>query len=56
MVSALPWLGEISKSPLSTHCGHFHYAMDRRGIIVVFVGVILVFLLMFYSGMFMHGD
>ncbi len=30
--------------------------MRLRPAIVVLVGVVLVFVLMFYSGMFMHGD
>jgi hypothetical protein len=33
-----------------------HAAMDKRGVIVTLAGVILIFVLMFYSGMFMHGD
>ena len=28
----------------------------KRAVIFTFVGVILIFVLMFYSGMFMHGD
>ena len=28
----------------------------KRAVIFTLVGVILIFVLMFYSGMFMHGD
>jgi hypothetical protein len=30
--------------------------MDKRGFIPAFAGVVLLIVLMFYNGMFMHGD
>jgi hypothetical protein len=30
--------------------------MVKRGLVVALFGVVLIFVLMFYSGMFMHGD
>ena len=49
--------GRSATDPLRTLNGTAIYvAMDKRGLIITLGGVVLIFVLMFYSGIFMHGD